>query len=135
MVNKKLKWKFKLNNVTEEEILEYENKYSITVPELLKEIIIEYNGCTVEPNRFDIKDVKGKVLASFMSFSKKDSENVFIFTEILKKNNFELFIPFAMDPFGNYLCIKENDVLFISNDFSYQETICNSFELFINNLY
>ena len=135
MVNKKLVWKFKLNEITEEEILEYEEKFNLIIPNQLKDILREHNGCVVEPNRFDIKNSKGKVLASFISFSKRDAENAFVFTEILRKNKIESLIPFAMDPFGNYLCINDNKVFYLNNETNETIFLNDSIQEFLDSLY
>lgn len=126
-----MEWKY-VKNINENEIVEVEKKYNINLPESLKNIILKYNGGRPDRRIFDTATSKERVIKSLISYSDKDKENIHIFSDFFKRG----YIPFAITPFGDVLCMKKGEKIYIlmheTDEFDY---VCNNLDEFFKKLY
>lgn len=128
------KWKYRIELENKSIFDCIEKKSNITIPKDLKEFIIENNASTPEKYNFLVKGSE-KVFGSVLSFNKeKNTDTVFIALECI--NDLEL-LPFAIDPFGNYICysLKENSIKFWDHETDKSIFISDSLADFLNSLY
>lgn len=97
-------WKYKIDLVDENIFAEIEKKRGISIPEELKTLIRDANAATPDKYRYMLVATE-KVIGAILSFNKdeNDTDTVFTALEVIKDKN---IIPFAIDPFGNYLCLE-----------------------------
>ncbi|MBQ7086584.1 MAG: SMI1/KNR4 family protein [Clostridia bacterium] len=108
----------------------------IDFPEELKELILAANASMPSPNKFTVGG-KERVLGEILAFThdeEEDSEDVFSTIEDLELNN---IIPFAVDPFGNYIgySVTDGKVVFYDHECDEMESTGKSLSEFINSLY
>ena len=107
-----IKWNYKIDLSDPSVFREIERKRGITIPKELKELIIQGNAATPEKYKFMIHTTE-HVLGAMLSFNKgeKDTDTVFSALDVITDSN---LFPFAIDPFGNYICldIKNGEVAF-----------------------
>ncbi len=108
------KYKIELKNVSVFENIEKDR--NIKFPEELKKFIIEYNGATPEKYNFMLGNSE-KVFGAVLSFNKGESDTDTIFTALECIDDKDI-LPFAIDPFGNYICysIPEKKVVFYEHE-------------------
>ena len=70
-------------------------------------------------------------MKSLLSYNVEDKENVYFFSDIFERN----FIPFAIDGFGNVICInnKNRNVELYNHEMDRFEYVCENIEDFFNN--
>ena len=71
-----------------------------------------------------------------LSFNTGDKVSVYLYL-ISSDNLIPSLIPFAVDPFGNIICIRKSDnaIIFIDLDYCNEEFVANSIDEFLNMLY
>lgn len=116
------------------EVGDFEKEHSVTFPEDLKEYIIKYNGGRPSKSIFDTAKEKGHVFKLLLSFNRDDRETIFTTYEVLQKEDSSL-LPFASDPSGNFLCIKDGKVVLYLHETGKVEAVLNSFSEFLEKLY
>lgn len=96
-------WKYKIELTDENVFAEIENERGIIIPEKLKELIVESNAATPDKYNFMVGSTE-RVLGAILSFNKneEDTDTVFTALEVIEDKN---FFPFAIDSFGNYICM------------------------------
>lgn len=121
----------KLKNINS--IQEIEEKYKVQIPQVLKDIIVKYNGGRPVANIFLTDNKKEKVIKTLLSYNKEDRENIYIYEEILEKN----YIPFAITEFGDLICVNNSDssIELYNHEADKFENICNDIESFSDILY
>lgn len=119
---------------------EFENKYSFKLDKELKQCILKYNGGSPNIYSFSLKNKNlDKVFGNMVSFNVNDKESIYQLLgkiKVLYENNKLVYVPFGVDPFGNYICQKNNGAIY----FLYSETneyfeICNGFKSFLEGLH
>lgn len=107
-----MNWNYKIDLVDEDVFAEIEQDRKVTLPEELKKLIIEANAATPEKYRFMV-GTSEKVLGAILSFNKDEKEADTVYTALNVIENVTIF-PFAIDSFGNYICIdlETNEVVF-----------------------
>lgn len=107
-----MKWNYKIELADESVFVELEKERGIEIPEELKKIIIEGNAATPEKYKFTAGSTE-HVLGAVLSFNKgeEDTDTVFTALDVIESKD---LMPFAIDPFGNYICmdIKNNEIVF-----------------------
>lgn len=105
-------WKYKINLRDIEVFDKIQKLQQIFIPEEVKELIMEANAATPEKYHFMVGG-KEKALGAILSFNEKESDTDTIYTALKVVKDKNLF-PFAIDPFGNYLCIdrKQGTVIY-----------------------
>lgn len=114
-------------------IKEIEEKYKVKIPEILKNIIIRYNGGRPVKNIFMTKESKEKVIKTLLSYNQSDRENIYIYLDFFKKG----YIPFANTDFGDVICLnnKNENIELYLHEIDKFEYVCENIEQFINKLY
>ena len=100
-------WKYKIDVECECVFEEIESKYGIKFNGELKSFIIEHNAATPEKYHF-IAGTKERVFGAVLSVNNGEADTDSIYTALESVTDKEI-IPFAIDPFGNYICYSENE--------------------------
>jgi len=99
-------WKYKIDLLDESVFDEIGNERSITIPTELKKLIKVGNAATPSNCKFMV-GVNERVLGAILSFNKGEPDTDTVFTALKTVNDRNL-LPFAIDPFGNYICYDVN---------------------------
>lgn len=99
--------------LNEDCIATFENKYGISFPDEFKQFYLKYNGGIPERNVFTFVDTEGNLSDSliqyFLAFHDEDRYDSFetiYWLYTLQDRTPKNIVPFARDPFGNYICIS-----------------------------
>ena len=128
-----MKWKY-VKPLKDNLIIEYlEKTYSIEIPKLLKDIILENNGGRPVKNMFMTKENKEKIIKTLLSYNQSDRENIYIYIDFFNKG----YIPFANTDFGYVICVnnKNENVELYLHEIDKFEYVCENIEEFIDKLY
>ena len=133
-----LKWKY-IKPLEDKKRINYiEKKCNFSIPEQLKEYIINYNGGIPSINVFDSLNTKENLFGALISYNKSDSFNIDIVLEIFYNNyrNRDL-LPFADDGCGNFICIniKTLEIVYFLHETEEIEFLSDNFNSFIECLY
>lgn len=128
-------WNYKIDLQNEGVFKEIEEERGIEIPNSLKDLIREANAGTPEKYNYVIGNTE-KVIGAVLSFNRGENDTDTVFTALKTIEDSNL-LPFAIDPFGNYLCmaIKENVVVFWDHETG--EAYSTGLDLagFLNTLY
>lgn len=128
-------WNYKIDLVDESVFDEIERERKITIPKYLKELIVEGNAATPEKYNYMIGSTE-KIFGAVLSFNKDDQDVDTVFTalDVIKDTN---IFPFAIDSFGNYICmdLKENEVVFWDHEENKVYSTGKDLDMFMENLY
>jgi len=123
---------------------ELERKMNYKYPKEFQSLVLKFNGATPEEDVFDTKTTTGRVFDCFLSLNKEKEEMEETIWDYLDGDFSwsieELdwrYIPFANDPFGNYICFdRTNDhIVFWDHETGEVEEVADTFTVFINSLY
>ena len=105
-------WKYKIDVADAAVFAEVEKERGITFPEELKALILEANAATPSKHLFMVGTAE-RVLGAVLSFNHNESDTDSIFTALNAVEERNL-LPFAIDPFGNYICytLKDGQIVF-----------------------
>lgn len=124
----KLEWKYvsPLQDVSGVE--EFTLFYCFRMPKDLEKTIIAYNAGTPSLSTYDLGERRGMVFGTLLSYNRSDPDNIYDYiglfiTEGGKKLN---MLPFAIDPAGNFLCIKDNQVVLYEHEMDTCIPICDT---------
>ena len=95
-------WKYKIDVQSMSLFEEIENQYNVKFVDELRDFISMHNAATPEKYHFMIGNTE-KVLGAILSVNKGESDTDTIYTALSCIEN-SAIIPFAIDPFGNYIC-------------------------------
>ena len=144
---KKIKWEADEEPANPDNVRKYEDKLKIEFPKKYKKIAIKYQGGYPNKEAFDTKLEKEKVFGNLLSFNGDEDDDLLITYEEIKSRLVSGVVPFAADPFGNYICFKYNQsnhepsIVFWDHEFGDKSSeealseICDSFEEFLKKLY
>lgn len=124
-----IEWKYvsPLKEGTEVDVIEL--KYHYRIPDDLKDYLVNKNAGVPSPSFFDMENKKDMVFGGLLSFNAGDvdcfNDYVVLFEEIDKKG-LKMF-PFALDPAGNFFCIKDNKVVLYNHEMDSTHYICDTF--------
>lgn len=131
-------WVYRGQSIDDKIIREVENYLDVKLPADYKECIKVNNGGRPRPNVFDSDDGgEGFVFRSLISFTKKEL-NIKMFKEELDTLK---ILPFATDPFGNYICFDYRytedspTIVFYNHEFDSINPVCDTFTALIERLY
>ncbi|GHU46580.1 hypothetical protein FACS1894200_00420 [Spirochaetia bacterium] len=127
-------WKYvkKLQNEASIEAFEEINK--VRFPSDLKECIKQNNGGRPDKKVFNTDKEKERVFKALFSFNESDAENIYTFFPIIRKEAPDL-LPFASDPGGNFLCVKDSKIVLFLHETGTIENAADSFSDFLSKLY
>ena len=105
-------WKYKIDLADENVFSEIEKERGVKIPDCLRSLIIEANAATPDKFKFMVGNVE-RVLGAILSFNRNEEDTDTVFTALEVIDDVNLF-PFAIDPFGNYICmnLSNNEVVF-----------------------
>lgn len=114
-------------------IEDYENEFGVKLPECLKHIIVENNYACPVPATFKLSSGEEDVVKHLLSFNKTDKVNAF-FCKKLEQIPADVY-PFAVDPFGSFICLQDSQVVFFDSETESCEVICPTVSEFFESLY
>jgi hypothetical protein len=129
-----INWKYVKPLSKTEAIEEFEKRYNVLLPVDLKQCIKAYNGGRPDKDTFDTDKSKECVFKTLLSFNEHDMENIYTYFPIIYAEQRSL-IPFASDPGGNFLCVKDNKIVLYLHETGGMENVASSFTDFLNKLY
>lgn len=128
-------WKYKIDLADESVFAEIENERGITLPDKLKDLVIKGNAATPDKYNFMVGSTE-RVFGAILSFNKdeEDTDTVFTALEVIKDKN---LFPFAIDPFGNYICmdLADEEVVFWNHETGEISTTGKNIDDFLESLY
>lgn len=129
-----INWKYKIDLV-DDAIYRMSNKYGVIIPDDLVKLLEVANGATPSKSKFMLK-VDEKLLGAILSFNPDEHEADSFETAMIidfDKN----ILPFAVDPFGNYICYNVNDgtIVFFDHEENSISIIATSLKDFMSMLY
>lgn len=133
----KIEWKYVSPIKNEADIDVLEIKYHYALPADLKKCIVKNNGGMPNPSKFDAGGSINRIFGGLLSFNESDTDNIYEFINLfaLQDGSGLKMFPFGLDPFGNFYCIKDNNIVFYNHESDKSEVICESFSRFINLLH
>lgn len=130
-----IKWNYKIDLVDERIFSEIERKRGVSIPHSLVELVKEGNAATPEKYKFIIGSTE-KILGAILSFNKneEDTDTVFTALSIIEDKN---LMPFAIDSFGNYICLdlSKDNVVFWDHETDDVFSTGKNIESFMDSLY
>jgi cell wall assembly regulator SMI1 len=127
-------WKYVKSLVKKDAVEEFEGKHNISLPDDLKQCIRLNNGGRPDKNIFDTDKSKERVFKTLLSFNENDVENIYKYFPVIHSENPAL-IPFASDPGGNFICVKDGAVVLFLHETGGIEQVASSYSKFLNKLY
>ena len=123
--------------VDENVITSYEEVSGFMFPVSYKEFIAKFNGGRPSLKCFKTKAGSEKVIKSFLSFNRKDRESIWNVTEWNEAELQNQYIPFAIEPAGNLICMdkKDKSIVFIELETLRTESVSPDFKSFISELF
>ncbi len=119
---------------TEVDVLEV--KYLFMLPADLKECIKKNNGGMPFPYSFDVGKNKGMVFGGLISFNEGDTDSVYDVIGRFETPDKKLtMFPFGVDPAGNLLCVKDDEIVLYYSETETTFFVSKSFSDFLNMLY
>ena len=115
-------------------IEDFEKENNISLPLDLKKCIKANNGGRPSLKVFDTDDSKERVFKTLLSFNESDVENIYKYFPIIYSHSNNL-IPFASDPFGNYICLQDSKVVLFLHETGKSEYIADSFSGLLEKLH
>lgn len=112
---------------------DYENEFGIKLPQDLKEIIKKNNMGHPFPSTFKLSNGEENNIKYFLSFNKDDKMNAY-FCKRLEQIPSDTY-PFAIDPFGNFICLRKSQIVFFDSETETCQYICPSVSELLKNLY
>lgn len=128
-----MNWKY-IKATNTECIEKVEKEFFVNLPRDLKDIILKFNNGRPENSTFDTDKSTGRQFKKLLSFNREDRENVYSFVDIVRQFDNELF-PIADDPSGNFICLKNSEIVFLNIESGETEFIANSITDLISKLY
>ena len=107
---KTMKWQY-VSNIQDENVFkQVSDEYKLEIPSDFITFIKKYNAGTPEKCHIKINGVE-RIVGAVLSYNKgeADVDSAFLALDVLKDKN---LLPFAVDPFGNYFCVKDGKVVF-----------------------
>lgn len=128
-------WKYKIELLDELVFDKIEKERNITIPKEMREFIKERNGAAPEKYRFML-GTNEKVLGAVLSFNEDEKDTDTVYTALLAVQDKKL-LPFAIDPFGNYICLdtEGNEVVYWEHETEKWISLGKGFGEFLKELY
>lgn len=132
-----LKWKYvsPLKEGTEVEAAEM--KYHFKLPEDLRVCLTKHNAGVPSLSTFDFGENKEMVFGGLLSFNKDDLDCFYDYVSLFERadgKGLKMF-PFALDPAGNFFCVKDNKIVLYNHETDETIAICETFTQFLDMLY
>lgn len=131
----KIEWKYAIPLEDESTLIKFQIANAVELPNDLKKCIQTNNAAMPNKNIYDTPTTKERTMQSLLSFNSNDEGNVYSYLDIFKKDGLLTMVPFATDAFGNFLCVKNNEIVLWLHETETTEFVANSFNGFVNMLY
>lgn len=122
------------SHIDESVINEVETTFGISLPDDYKKVIADNNNARPSISTFNTEVSKEHVFKKLLSLKNEDIENVYKAKKILSTVDESLF-PFANDPAGNLICLKNGTVVYWLHEDDSILKVANSFTEFLSSLY
>lgn len=128
-------WKYKIDVINQNVFFEIEKKYGIKISEELRALILMANAATPSKYNFMLGTTE-KVVGAILSFNEEETNTDTVYTALSTMEDKSL-VPFAIDPFGNYICYSNNDnkVVFWDHETSWISSTEKGLPEFLDSLY
>lgn len=128
-------WKYKIEIADVSVFAEIEKARGIKIPDELRSFIMEANAATPSKYNFMVGTVE-KVFGAVLSFNRGETDIDTVFTALTSIEDKNL-LPFAIDPFGNYICysLKDNKVAFWNHETNRVSSTEKNLRDFLEGLY
>lgn len=128
-------WKYKIDLADENVFSEIEKSREIKIPDAMKTLILEGNAATPEKYNFMVGSTE-RVFGAMLSFNKNENDTDTVYTALEVVDDKEL-LPFAIDPFGNYICLHlcSEEVVFWNHETGEVESTGKKLDDFLESLY
>ena len=114
-----------------------ESRYQIKLPADLRACIIKNNGGSPYPCTFDFGENKGKTFGGLLSFNEGDTDSIYKYIKAFETSDGKgvKMFPFGIDPAGNFLCVKNGNIVFYYHETEQECFICKTFTELLDRLY
>lgn len=128
-------WKYKIDLKDPQAFAKVETMRGIRIPTELRQFIENHNAATPSNYHFMVGSTE-RVFGAVLSYDEeeKEADRVYLALEAIKDKN---LIPFAIDPFGNYICyaLDKNEIVFWDHETDKEVSTGKNLEKFIKSLY
>lgn len=114
-------------------VADFENRAGVSLPEDLKECILRCNGGRPSSRFYDIKGSRNKEFKSLLSYNVDDLETVYKRYPV--ESRYKNLVPFASDPAGNLLVLKDGEVCFWNHEKDTIVLVAKSYSEFLQMLH
>ena len=110
-----------------------EIKYHYPLPDDFKKCILEYNAGVPSPCLFDFGENKNKVFGGLLSYNIDDLDNIYDFVALFENQDKSglSMLPFGIDPAGNFICLKDEKIVFYDHETERAILTCDTFTQFL----
>lgn len=128
-------WKYKIDLKDPQAFAKVETLREIRIPKELRQFIEEHNAATPSNYHFMVGSTE-RVFGAVLSYDESETEADRVYPALDAIKNKKL-IPFAIDPFGNYICyaLDKNEVVFWDHETEDVTPTGKNLKQFIENLY
>lgn len=127
-------WRFKID-LKMADLNKISEIIGIEIPIDLKEFIIKFNAASPEKDCINVNGIE-RIVDAVLSFNLEESEAT-TFLSVFKSMDNKQWIPFAIDPFGNYFCysLVKNNISFWEHEENRMIETTHSLDEFVEMLY
>ena len=130
-----MNWKYKIDVANPNVFSDIEKKYGIVIAEELRALILTANAATPSKYNFMLGATE-RVVGAILSFNEGETDTDTVYTALSTMED-KALVPFAIDPFGNYICYsnKDNKVVFWDHETSVVSSTEKGLSEFLDSLY
>lgn len=126
-------WKYFIEVSSKDVFDEIEEKYNVKLSEELRAFFVAHNAATPDNHCFKA-DGREHVFGATLSVNRGEDDTDTIYTAFAVMQNGSL-VPFGIDPFGNYICLSGDKVVFWNHENGGTEATGLDLSAFIDSLY
>ena len=112
----KIEWEYSVPLVDANKIDEIESKLIIKIPQQLKELIINNNAGYPSLSKCNIPGFGENDVKMLLSYNETDDETIFQIIDFFVKKFHKRVLPFASDSGSGYYCVKDDIIVFVSEE-------------------
>lgn len=129
-------WDFEIPLKNEKIFEQFESKYLLSIPNDLKKLIIQHNAGYPTPCKVNVPNLGEREIKLLLSYNREDDENIYQVIDDFCRNFHRRVLPFAVDSFSGYYCIKDNSiVVYVEDDDNALYPIAESISVFLCQLF
>lgn len=131
-----MEWKYVKPLKDERSLDRLEKECGFTLPTEYGNVVKQYNGGRPQHKLFLTETRTEHQLKTFLSLNENDRENIWETFEWESPAVTKGYLVFAVDGFGNLVCLKRNGyVVFYDHEKNAEELVSKSFKEFVDALY